>query len=267
MMIFEQKDLALSAWQYDAICETINRYQQLTDSDELSNELKIDPTIEHKIWKAYFDDLDFQRMTSELDSMRNSDDRYFLKMSKKKQNEYLELWKKRGSYYQLQIIENRLLTGEQKKKGQEIQIMLMRYYPFFITPRMFNALDLSPEQQLKLNQICQKLKPEYEEYIDKFIEVSLSWQIDLANKIEESKFQCNSDFFNVQKVYKRNFLIGNEWQKLLRQKDQLIKKLEDDVSQILIDKQVQKLNELINNPHDSVKKCIKVLNERFNIKP
>jgi hypothetical protein len=268
-LIYTRKEISLSFWRNGSVYETIaSYYQSLTDSEELIDELKIDPSIRYKIVKAPFDDSEHKKMTSELDAMKNPEDRFFLKMPQNEQNEYLKLWKKRFSYYKLASArdENKYLTDAQKKTGQEIQIMFMRHYPLFITPRMFNALDLNAEQKLKLNQICQKLEPEYKEYIDKLVESEFSWQFKLANKISETKIQSNEEFFNLHKKHKKEYFASDEWQELLRQKNLFIAKLEKEVSQILTDKQLQRMNELINNPFDSVKKCIKVLNNEFNVK-
>jgi hypothetical protein len=266
--IFFKKMMLLSAWRNGSVHSTLYYYQGFTDSDDILDELKIDPSIAYQMAKAPFDDITFKNMTSKLNSMQNLEDPYFDKMSKKEQNEYLELWKKRISHHDItleRIIENQYLTDAQRKKGQEIQIMFMRHFPLFITPRMFNALDLSQEQKLKLDQICQKLEPEYKEYINRLIDYDLSWEAKLADKIAKNKFQKNKEFFEVQKTHAKEQYDSDEWQKLLQQKNLLITKLEKEVSQILTDKQLQRMNELINNPLDSVKKCIKVLNER-NVK-
>jgi hypothetical protein len=117
-----------------------------------------------------------------------------------------------------------------------------------------------------LNRICQELEPDYEKYIDEFLESEQSWKDKLANKVGDYKFKNNKEFFDMQKKFEKEWSEG-EMQKLLQKRRVIVDKLKIGMLKVLTDKQKQRMNELINNPPESVRKNIEVLTNRYNITP
>ncbi|MDR3108970.1 MAG: hypothetical protein LBU65_04680, partial [Planctomycetaceae bacterium] len=267
--MFSEREKCLFVWQNESIFTVIYCYR-LSDDDEddLFNELKIDGTTLLNLINSPFENIAFENIKSKLDSMYNFDDPYYSKMSNEEQDEYLELRKKIVicGLKSFRNGDNRYLTTEQKKRSQEIQIMFMNYYPTFITPHMFNALGLSREQKTELNRICRELEPDYKKYIDEFLESEQSWKDKLANKVVGYKFKNNKEFFEMQKTFEKEWLEG-EMQKLLQKRRVIVDKLKSGMLKVLTDKQKRRMNELINNPPESVRKNIEVLINEYNITP
>lgn len=165
---------------------------------------------------------------------------------------------------------NEILTPEQKRYYQEFQLAAMSESPF-ITPTMFEALDLSDEQKNKMKEIKKTLDPEFDKLVDEF----LSGQMKIKAKVwetlekeglasEDDKKKRNEAIISITQQMSRE---DDDYQKVksdLRSNGQrLLMQLKFKMFDVLTDEQLGRLQEIVDNPPEYARKIIERLRKRF----
>ena len=155
---------------------------------------------------------------------------------------------------QADAIEN-ILTAEQKRKIQEYQLATMERMPF-VSPRMFEALDLTDGQRQEMERIKKKLEPEFE----KLLENHLNNQQIIADKIfEERKRQ--GDGIDIMVIHEKLLKEDPEYKKIDDESSSAGKafaiQFKTEMFEVLTDEQWLRLQALVDNPPDYIKAIYK----------
>jgi len=156
------------------------------------------------------------------------------------------------------------LTSEQLKKIQEFRISTMSEYPLispFISPSMFEALNLSGAQKEQLDEIKRVLKPEFEKYVEKHVEIEKKNNERRNDGLMEKLRDLPDDEARAKFVKDISEKIQAELQperdKVLASGKALGDKLKIEVFDVLTDEQWNRLIDLIDNPPEYVKKILR----------
>jgi len=155
---------------------------------------------------------------------------------------------------------NETLSPEQFRKIQEYQISTMANNPF-VSPDMFEALDLSDEQKRQLADIKRELKPEYEKQADKLVEGQLFFH-------EKFQEEIGDKLDNVTDPEERNRISTEASKKVMEKYPEYAKgmgefteagnvlanNLKFKMFDVLTDEQIERMKNLIDNPPEHVKK-------------
>ena len=157
---------------------------------------------------------------------------------------------------QAEAMEN-LLTAEQKRMIQEFQLATMEMMPV-ISPRMFDALDLTDAQRLEMERIQEELEPEFERILENLV---TSNRI-ISDKIREEFIRQGDGDLNLFDE-RRDAIHGR-----LLAEDPEYKQIHDDIRSngkdfstqfrikmfdVLTDEQWFRLQELIDNPAEYIR--------------
>ena len=156
------------------------------------------------------------------------------------------------------------LTPEQIKKAQEFHLAVMAETGF-VSPAMFEALDLSDAQKKQFDEIKRNIAPELNKHVGKQVE----WESKFREKLR-NEFREKQDGVSGQEA--RQKVLDDLQKKLLaefqpeRDKVQesgkaLGDKLKVEMFDVLTDEQWARLMELIDNPPDYVKEVLKKMRE------
>lgn len=154
------------------------------------------------------------------------------------------------------------ITPEQMRKSREIQIATMGELPF-VSPDVFEALDLSDDQRKHLDRIQKELEPEFEKKIDR----SFDSQMKIRNKIDEYQDRNEIDV-DWSKPVESSLIMEEIEKKVLAENPDLRKELNESLDDlqtfttrlkfqmfdVLTDEQMDRMSELINNPPDYIRK-------------
>ena len=158
------------------------------------------------------------------------------------------------------ITEN--LAPDQLKKVGELQISVMSELPF-VSPNMFEALDLSGTQKQQLGGIKKEMEPEFEKMVDKMIEGQLKFaeitQNLLAEKLEGVTDPKEREMIqkNITDIVRKSHPDLQRMDAELRESRlRLTEKLKGEMSEILTDAQRKRMRDLIDNPPDYIQKMI-----------
>ena len=239
----------------------------LLDSDNIFDELGLWTGISvSQILKVPYEDSIIKGLSSQIDSMTNPNDPFFEKMTEEDKTTYLDLFERKVIRWHK--VENdaadQCLTSIQKKKSQEIQIMLMSSSPF-VNSDMFNALDLSEKQKSEMEKIYKRLEPDFDNIINDIVETDASCKAKIVDSIEKMEFKKNSEFYAMLKSLEDENIKNDDFQKAFQKRRLLVTKFKIEMCDVLTDVQIQKMDELISNPPAKIKDCIKMLNQRFSV--
>ena len=163
---------------------------------------------------------------------------------------------------------NENLTPDQLRKTKEFHLSVMSEIPF-VTPSMFEVLDLSDEQKEQLASIKEEMEAEFLELIDKMGEMQLKmsekFQEELA-KLEVPPVEGVPDIVERmrladeiglgKKVSDANPDLWREWGKISGTGSGLADKLKVKMFDVLTDEQWARMIDLIDNPPDYAKRWI-----------
>ncbi|GHT21963.1 hypothetical protein FACS189419_03760 [Planctomycetales bacterium] len=153
----------------------------------------------------------------------------------------------------------KLLTAEQKQKLQEFQLATMSEAPV-VSSKMFEALGLSDEQKKKMAAIKKELDPQFEQRTDEFVNSVLAMQDKLYEKIERNSpvITDSKEFQEKMQAATKEFEESGDLQKFLREAVEQGKRFTVQVKfrmfDVLTDEQMAKLQDIVDNPPDYVKK-------------
>jgi len=237
----------------------------LLNNDAIDNEIGITSAMRNKIMNTVYDDVVVRDIMSKMKKLEDPTDPYFELMSESEKNEYLELMKQNNDRWFEVINEaiGRYLAPEQIKRTQEIQIMFMASSWPIHNPEMFKALGISEKQELELEDIRQKLESDFEDYRYSYVETLKSFEDMTLDKIKKMKFENDAEFLRFEDAFGKEFAKSLEFQQLLQKGRVITAKLHSEVSGILTDEQLKKMNALIDNPPDKIKECIKIVDDKL----
>ncbi|MDR3181508.1 MAG: hypothetical protein LBT89_01080 [Planctomycetaceae bacterium] len=200
-------------------------------------------------------------MLAEMKKIPKADDPAFQNADKETKQKWAELPERLITF----VIENpareaeKLLTPEQRKKVQELQIAAMSVMPM-VSPDMFKALDLSDEQKGKMENIKKGLESEYFRNVDEMVDVQYAFQDKVYDKIEkENGATIDAKDFNEKMRAASDSLElenGSEFKKIqeaFNKNRALVTRLKIQMFDVLTDEQWAKLQDLVDNPPDFIK--------------
>lgn len=149
---------------------------------------------------------------------------------------------------------NENLTPDQMKKYKEFQISIMSE-SLHISPSMFEALDLSDTQKKQLDEIKVEMEPEYEKWIDMYVEMELIHR-ELRNEHFEKLTKAND--YEKQRELSEEFMRkpNPEMAKIRVLRNEFANRLKSRVFDILTAAQKERVTDLIDNPPEYVKKML-----------
>ena len=157
---------------------------------------------------------------------------------------------------------NENLAPDQLKKVGELQISVMTELPF-VSPSMFEALDLSGNQKQQLGGIKKEMEPEFEKMVDKMVEGQLKFaeitQNLLAEKLEgvidpKEREMIQKNIADI--VRKSHPELQRLEAELKESRQKLTEKLKGEMFDILTDAQRKRMRDLIDNPPDYIQKMM-----------
>ena len=163
---------------------------------------------------------------------------------------------------------NENLTLEQLKRIREFQIATMSESPF-VSPGMFEALELSDDQRKQLDEIKKAMEPEHEKHIDKMFEImqksDARFQTILDRKLEgvtdpeeqeKIRRETAEEFRRTDTEFRR------ERNEVMESGKELADTLKIRMFDVLTDVQWVRMLDLIDNPPEYAKKWIDRMRER-----
>ena len=162
------------------------------------------------------------------------------------------------------------LTSDQKKKIKEFQISTMSEYPF-VSPSMFEALDLSDDQKEQLAGIKKEMEPEFEKIVDRMAGLHLAFeekfQDENAGKldgVENGSEELKRILENARKkVRESNPELQREMDETTESGKALAQNLKFRMFDVLTDEQMERMADLIDNPPDYAKKVLARMRKQF----
>ncbi len=153
-----------------------------------------------------------------------------------------------------------VLTDEQKQMARELQLSTMSKSPF-VSPEAFEVLGLSEEQKDKMNAIRKEMTPQFNEYLDKFSDgqAKISDKIFAALDKEGDETKTPADFAKkMQDIAKRLADEDPEFKKIAEEMETggkaFAAQFKTKMFDVLTDEQWEKLQNLVDNPPEHVKK-------------
>ena len=160
------------------------------------------------------------------------------------------------------------LTSDQLKRVKEFRISTMSEYSF-ISPSMFDALNLSDGQKEQLEEIKKLLESEFEKHVDKHVEFEKKYTERLNDGLMGKLRDLPDDESRQRFVKDRSKKIQEELQpernKLLESSKALGDKLKIEMFDVLTDEQWNRMVDLIDNPPDYVKAILKKVQEQRGV--
>jgi len=156
------------------------------------------------------------------------------------------------------------MTPDQIKKIQEYNLSMVSHSPF-VSPKAFEALDLSDDQKVQLDQIKKEMAPEFERYIEKWADTQAKFnakiQKDMQDDLDE-KLKDVTDPDEFERILREPRSIrvdadSVEHQEMMATQEAgtaFTNRLRLRVSDILTDEQRERLERLINDPPEYIKK-------------
>jgi hypothetical protein len=212
----------------------------------------------------YEKDADIQSIHEEVSRLSNEapGGAFAENASEETQKKYLDLMMELNNVRRKKANElvNEILTPDQLKKIKELQIATMDT-SFFVSPGMFEALDISNNQRKQLEEIKNKLKPDVEKQISKIVEHQLFY-LDKINEAIGNKLDGITDSAERMKIISEvNQKFSEKYpgyaqgtMEYLESGKVLSNNLKIEMFDVLTDEQWNRMIDLIDNPPDHVGK-------------
>jgi len=161
------------------------------------------------------------------------------------------------------------LTSKQKQMIFESQLASIGEIPF-VTPNLFEVLNLTEAQKQQMAEIKKELEPEFEKLLEDFVNNMAFLDNKLCDEMEKQGVTGEDSPHDLTEFNKRSQTV----QRGLRAKDPEYKRIQDEINtpgkafmeqyktkmfDVLTDKQWARLQELINNPPGFAKVFLKNL--------
>jgi len=162
----------------------------------------------------------------------------------------------------LEEVVNGTLSSDQLRKIRELQIATMSG-DSFVSPDMFEALNMSDDQKKQLEGIKRELKPEYEKNVDKWVAFVMLRQEKMAEEIgnkldgimdpvERNKISMEAS----KKIVEQYPEFSRGIQEIKESGKIFSNKLKFRMFDVLTDEQMERMAQLIDNPPDYVRKVL-----------
>ena len=174
---------------------------------------------------------------------------------------------------EMQHVINETLTPGQQQKIKEFQISIMSEMPV-LPLGMFEALDLTGIQKTQLDNIKKEMEPEFKGSIDKMLDLQLNLQKKVQEKAHEIGLADMPDSEEKKRLLDnimKNLLESNpkfqqEMKQTMESRKAIADKLRTEViSGILTDAQRARLQELMDNPPDYIKKSMEEVHKQTGV--
>jgi Ni/Co efflux regulator RcnB len=206
---------------------------------------------------------EYQKLIEEGEALRNPDDPLMLNADEETLKKISDLQQKLQSFgtnYMIDTMNNNL-TAEQKQKLKELLLANMGEMPF-VSPSMFDALDLSTAQKQQMEKIKKDFEPEFEKNLENFANGTVMM---LGKAFEESAKQGNEDK-SMDEIQKK-LLEDPEYKKIndeiMSQGKAFATQFKTKMFDVLTDDQWVRLQKLIDNPPAHAKAYAKQLKEQM----
>ena len=221
------------------------------------------------------DDPDMQLIQDEIDKLGGNP--YAENISDETRQRIFELDLKQSDVITIktQNVINEVLTPDQLKKIKEFQISYMSAPAAmpFITPGMFEALDLSDGQKGQLAAIKKEMDSEFAKEMDKWGEIQLKFSEKIQEAIDKrlkERLEGVTDpeeQLKIREQIGREPLVGDirkanpdlqrEWDAAIESGQGFSNRLKFKMFDVLTDEQMERMAQLIDNPPDYVKKTLR----------
>jgi Spy/CpxP family protein refolding chaperone len=215
---------------------------------------------------------EFQEIMKEMQGIIKPDDPFMLNADEETQKKMQDIQGRVTSLTMNSMTDaiDNILTPEQKRKMDELQLASMSEMPI-ISPRMFDALDLTDEQKQKMEGIKKELQPEFENNLENLANGAITIQNKIFDEFEKQGGDMNAD----PKVLQEKM---EAISKKLVEEDPELKKIQEEMASqgklfatqfkmkmfdVLTDEQWARLQELTDNPPEYIKALRKKMQERF----
>jgi Ni/Co efflux regulator RcnB len=159
------------------------------------------------------------------------------------------------------------LTPDQLEKVKEFHISIMSE-GMYVSPGMFEILNLSDEQKKQLDEIKKEMESEFEKHVDIVTELGLIFAektLNELNKLDSETMQMQGNQIEQMKILeevqdkirKSDAEVKQMEGKLLNFSKALANKLKIKMFDVLTDAQWDRMTDLIDNPPEYVKKLMR----------
>ena len=203
----------------------------------------------------------------QMQEYQKPDDPLFEKVSSETKKLYLAEQEKFATLMAEELPKElgQVLTPEQKKKIQEIQIAAMEYIPL-LNPEMFHALDLTEEQKAEMDAIKKEFGPEFDKVSENLIDAMNEGMDLIYGQIEKDGIKVTS-MAELQKyqseAIKKLEAAGVNYKTTAKDKvdyaQDFVKRFKFKMFDVLTDEQMKRMSDLINNPPDYMKTIVENL--------
>ena len=215
-------------------------------------------------------DPDVQLIQDEIDKLGRNPYAENLSEETRKQAFDLDLKQTELVRIKTQNIINETLTPDQLQKVKEFQISAMSLPSAmpFITPGMFEALDLSDDQKKQLDAIKKDMDSDFEKQMDKWGEIQLKFSEKIQEAVDKKlegvtdpeerlKIMINPGQEIGRRVREENPDLQREWNEAIESGQGFSNKLKFRMFDVLTDEQMERMAQLIDNPPDYVKRTLR----------
>ena len=164
---------------------------------------------------------------------------------------------------------DKVLTPEQKQKMGETRLATMGEMPV-ITPSVFEVLNLTDAQKQQMENIKKKLEPEFERYIDNFVNGQLVFKYKFLDELKKRGGYGEDIKKTVQAIRETLMAKDPEYKKLYdelqAQRKAFTTQFQVEMFDVLTDEQWNRLLKLIDDPPEHVMIFRKKMQERNGIR-
>ena len=161
-----------------------------------------------------------------------------------------------------------VLTQEQKQKIFEAQLVAMEELPI-ISPKMFEALNITDAQKQQMEIIKKELEPEFENLLEAFVNnAEIIWNKENDEFVKQLKWGYNGEGLELARTVRTKLMTEDPEYKRSKNAIQFAgqafaTQFREKLFDVLTDTQWIRLQELLNNPPEHAKACIKQVKIRL----
>ncbi len=170
---------------------------------------------------------------------------------------YFELQTKMSEAHTAQRLKavDEVLTEEQKRKAQEYQLATMSQSPFLPLDSL-QILGISDEQKKQMLAIRKELEPQFDQIADGYSETH-------SELIRETHLQTKEDGPATETKFAASAEFAKRMKEIQTQSNILATQLKTKMFDVLTDEQWEKLQSLVDNPPEHVKKMRAAVQKRL----
>jgi hypothetical protein len=161
-----------------------------------------------------------------------------------------------------------VLTQEQKQKIFEAQLVAMEELPI-ISPKMFEALNITDAQKQQMEIIKKELEPEFENLLEAFVSnAEIVWNKETAEIVKQLKLGYHGESEELTKTIRKKLMAEDPEYKRVKDAIQstgqaFATQFREKLFDVLTDAQWIRLQKLLDNPPEHAKAYIKQVKIRL----